>query len=137
MKRAATVVLFALLTAAISGLNDASLARAEQGAQTAEARRQEIATQLEEIPPNSVVRIERTDGRTFNAILEDVTPDAITVTILEGDTRAKESIPIDEIGSIERVRGHKLRNILIGVGIGAAVLVGTCAAALNSTTSRP
>ena len=137
MKRVTTVVVIALLTAAISGLDDASLVRAEQGAQTAEAHRQEIAGQLKDIPVNSVVRIERTDGKTFNALLEDVTPDAITVTVLEGNTRAKETILIDEIKDIERVRGHKLRNVLIGVGIGAAVLVGTCAAALNSKTSQP
>ena len=137
MKRVATVVLIALLTAAISGLDDASLARAEQGAQTADAHRQEIASRLKDIPVNSVVRIERTDGQTFNALLEDVTPDAITFTVLEGSNRAKETILIDEIQNIERVRGHKLRNVLIGVGIGAAVLVGTCAAALNSTTSQP
>ena len=68
-------------------------------------------------------------------MLEEVTPDAITVTVLEGDNRTKESILIDEIRSIEPVRGHKLRNVLIGVGIAAAVLVGTCAAAANSKTS--
>lgn len=136
MKRVATVLLIALLTAAISGLSDGSLARAEQREQKAEAHRQEIAAQLKDIPLNSVVEIELTDGETVNAILEEVTPDGITVMVLERDNRVRKTILIDDIEDIERVGGHKLRNVLIGVGIGAAVLVGTCAAALN-TPPRP
>jgi hypothetical protein len=71
-----------------------------------------------------VVRVEHTDGRTFNAMLEDVTPDAITVTILEGTNRTKETIPLGEIKKIQEVRGHLLRNILIGVGVGVGVCTG-------------
>lgn len=71
-----------------------------------------------------VVRIEHADGRTFNAMLEDVTPDAITVTHLEGQNRAKETIPLGEIKKIEEVRGHMLRNVLIGVGVAVGVCTG-------------
>lgn len=62
-------------------------------------------------------------------------PDAITVTILEKQNRRRETIPFAQIRNIDEVRGHKLRNVLIGVGVGVAVLVGTCAAALSSAAS--
>ena len=78
-----------------------------------------------------VVRIEHADGRTFNAILEGVTPDAVTVTSLDGRNRAKETIPLGEIKKIEEVRGHLLRNILIGLGVGVGVCTGVVLIALQ------
>ena len=65
----------------------------------------------------------------------DVLQDAIVVTILEGQDRRRETIPFADIRKIDEVRGHALRNVLIGVGIGVAVLFGTCAAALSSETA--
>ncbi|HVH27423.1 MAG TPA: hypothetical protein VM818_11705 [Vicinamibacterales bacterium] len=171
------VVLLAVLTAVVSGIDAASLAPQDKGASREETRRREIAARLNEIAAGSIIRIERTDGdelsavlveatadaitvvlldgpvvrseaiplseikqietanrrvvrvehtdgRTFNAMLEDVTPDAITVTILEGKNRAKETIPLGEIRKIQEVRGHLLRNILIGVGVGVGVCTG-------------
>ena len=177
MKRAMAVVLIAVLTALVLGIDAASLAPQDKDASREEARRQEIAARLNEIAAGSIVRIERTDGlelsavlveatpdaitvvlldgpavrseaiplnqikqietanrrvvrvehtdgRTFNAMLQDVTPNAITVTILEGKNRAKETIPLGEIKKIQEVRGHLLRNILIGVGVGVGVCTG-------------
>jgi hypothetical protein len=69
-------------------------------------------------------------------VLEEVMPDAMTVIILEGQDRRRETIPFADISKVNEVRGHKLRNVLIAVGIGAAVLVGTCAAALSSLPSE-
>jgi hypothetical protein len=132
MKRIACVVLLAVISAAVSGVDDASVARAEQGPQTVEAHRQEITAQLARIPVETVVRIERTDGQRVDAVLHDVTADAIVVTILEGRNRRQATIPLAAIRRIERLRGHTLRNILIAAGIGAAILVGACAAALNN-----
>lgn len=132
MKRIACVVLFALMTAAISGVNDVSAARAEQSAQTIDAHRQRIAAQLKRIPLDSVVRIDQIDGQRFDAVLRDITADAVVVAILGGPNRQQTTIPIDDIRRIERLRGHTLRNALIVAGVTAAVLVGACAAALNN-----
>ena len=134
MKCALIVIVVALLIASVSGVNDASLAL-EQEATQATAHEREIAARVSRIGVNRVVRVERADGGRSNALLEDVLPDAIVVTILEGQNRRRETIPFAEIRRIDEVRGHALRNVLIGVGIGAAVLVGTCAAALSSETS--
>lgn len=134
MKRALIVMVVALLIASVSGVNDASLALEQEATQATGAHEREIAARVSRIGVNRVVRIERADGRS-NAVLEDVLPDAIVVTILEGPDRRRETIPFAEIRKIDEVRGHALRNVLIGVGIGVAVLVGTCAAALSSDTS--
>ena len=135
MKRAIVVVLIALLVASVSGINDGSLANERDAAQAADAHQQAIASRVSRIGVNRVVRIERTDGTISNALLEEVMPDAITVTIMEKQDRRRETIPFSQIRKIDEVRGHTLRNVLIGVGIGVAVLVGTCAAALSSTAS--
>jgi hypothetical protein len=138
VKRALIVVMIALLIASVSGINDASLASEPQAAPPGDAHQRAIASRVSKIGVNRVVKIERTDGTTANALLEEVLPDAITVAILEKQTRRRETIPFAEIRKIDEVRGHVLRNVLLGVGIGVAVLVGTCAAALSSTTSpRP
>jgi hypothetical protein len=132
--RALTVVLIALLIASVSGINDGSLALAEHAAQAIDAHQREIAARVRRIGSGRIVRIERTDGSRANALLEQVLPDSITVMILEEQRRRRETIPYAEIRKIEEVRGHALRNVLIGVGSGVGVLVGTCFAALSSET---
>lgn len=134
MKRALIVVLIGMLIASVSGFNDRSLALDGEGPQASDAHLKEIAARAGNIGVGRVVRIERTDGRRFNALLEEIMADAMTVVILEGPDRQRETIPFAEIVKIDEVRGHMLRNVLIGVGIGAAILVGTCAAALSSST---
>jgi hypothetical protein len=133
--RAAVIVLIALLVAAVSGIDGASLAHDWQAAQPADPHAQAIAARASRVGTNRVIRIERTDGTRLNAVLERVEADGLAVTILEKDNRRRETIPFAEIRKIDEVRGHALRNVLIGVGIGVAVLVGTCAAALSSNPS--
>ena len=124
--------MIALLIASLSGINEASLAREQQTQSAAEAHQRELAARIQKIGVNRVVRIERTDGTESNFLVEAILPEAITVVLLDGVDRRRETIRFADIEEIDEVRGHKLRNILIAVGIGAAVLVGACAAALNS-----
>jgi hypothetical protein len=135
VKRALIVIIVALLIASVSGVNDASRALEQGAGQASGAHEREIASRVTRIGVNHVVRIERARGGRSDALLEQVLPDAIVVTILEGKDRRRETIPFTEIRKIDEVRGHALRNVLIGVGIGVAVLVGTCAATLSSETS--
>jgi hypothetical protein len=135
VKRAFIVIMVALLIASVSGIKDASLALEQEAAQPSDAHERDIASRVNRIGVNHVVRIERADGSRSNALLEDVLPDGIVVTTLDGQDRRRETIPFAEISKIDEVRGHTLRNVLIGVGIGVAVLVGTCAVALSSDRS--
>jgi hypothetical protein len=132
VKRAAVIVLVAFLIAAVSGIDGASLAHDREAAQPADPHAQAIAARANRIGLNRVVRIERTDGTRVNGLLERVDADGLAVAILEKDNRRRETILFADIRKIDEVRGHALRNVLIGVGIGVAVLVGTCAAALSA-----
>ena len=136
MRRALIVILIALMIASVWGFDDASLALEAETVQATDAHQEEIASRARKIGVHHVVRIERADGSLSNGILEEVLPDAITVTILEGQDRRRETIPFAQIRKIDEVRGHTLRKVLIGVGIGVAVLVGACAAAAADTTAR-
>jgi hypothetical protein len=136
VKRALIVVLIALLIASVWGFDDASLALEAEAVQATDAHQQEIGSRARKIGVNRVVRIELADGSRSNAILEEVLQDAITVTILEGQDRRRETIPFAQIKTIDEVRGRTLRKVLIGVGIGVAVLVGACAAAASDTSAR-
>jgi hypothetical protein len=171
------VVLLAVLTVVVSGIDAASSAPQDTDTRKEQIRRQEVAARLNDLAAGAIVRIERTDGeklsgvlvratatvitvvllgeaavrsqtipfgeikevevsdrrvvrieridgRTFNALLETVTPDAMTVTLLQERNRPQETIPLVEIRQIEEVRGHRLRNVLIGVGIGVGVCTG-------------
>jgi hypothetical protein len=132
MTRALSVVLIALLIASVSGINDTSLAREQQAGQATDEQQRETLSRANKIGINHVVRIERLDGTESNGLLEEVTADAITILILDGPDRRRETVPARDIRRITEVRGHALRNILIFAGITAAVLVGACAAAVNS-----
>ena len=132
MKRASLVILIALLIAAVSGIDGASLPDPRQPAPPGDAHARAIAARASRIGTGRVIRIERTDGTRLNALLDRVDADGLAVTILEKDNRRQETIPFADIRTIDEVRGHALRNVLIGVGIGVAVLVGTCAAALSA-----
>ena len=138
MKRALIVVLIAVLIAVASGINDSSLALSQQAApapRESDAHQRQIASRVSGIGVNHVVRIERMDGSKANALIEDIMADSMTVLLLAGPDRQRETIPFAQIKKIDEVRGHMLRNILIGVGVGVAVLVGTCAASINSDVS--
>jgi hypothetical protein len=177
VKRAMAVVLLAVLTGVVSGIDAASSAPQVTDPRKEQVRRQEVAARLNDLAAGSIVRIERTDGetlravlvtatsnvimvvplggasvrsqtiplgeikeveagdrrvvrieridgRTFNALLESATPDAIIVTLLQEKNRPQETIPLGKIKQIEEVRGHALRNILIGIGIGVGVCTG-------------
>jgi hypothetical protein len=137
MIRSLGVIALAVLMAVVTGLSDTSWAAQVPDAQSREAQRQAIARRLAEIERGTVVRIDRTDGTRLNAVLLDVTPDAITVRPLDAAAADTRSIPIDEIARVDRVRGRALRKVLIAAGVVAAVLVGTCAVALSSNSTQP
>jgi hypothetical protein len=135
MKRVATVVLLALVAAAMSGIHDTSWARQPQVDQPRDPHRRAIAAYLATIPLGSALEINPVRGNKFQALLEEIAPDAITVRLATGDYSVSRVIAIDEIKDLKRIAKigtHTRRTVLVVVGIGAAVLVGTCAHAISS-----
>ena len=138
MKRVWTVIVAAVFTTMISGITDVSWA--DQGLQAeVDAHRQKIAEAFRSIPVGSPIEIDPVRGADFQAILESVTDDAITVRLVSGNYAVSRMIPFDEIRNVKRIRAinsHRGRNIAILVGVGAAVvLVGTCANSLSADLS--
>jgi hypothetical protein len=138
MKRVVTVVLIAVLTAFFSGVDNTSWAGQgvqdvkDRDAQKREAHRQALANQLEGMPPGTPIQVERTRGDKLKAVLQNVTADEITVLLPDGKQGVTQTIPLDEIKKVEKIGGHTARNVLIGVGVGVAALVGVCAASSRS-----
>ena len=135
MKRALSVALIAALTAAISGIHDTSWAGQNRASQ-AGAQREKVAAAVQGIPIGSPIAIDPVRGEKFEAILEELSSDAIVVRLATGNNAVTRMIPLDEIRSLKKIRklnDHRTRNVLIVVGVGAVVvLVGTCANALRS-----
>ena len=140
MKRALSVALIAVLTAAISGIHDTSWA-SQAPASQAEAHRTKIAATIGAIPVGSPIEIDPVRGEKFEAVLEDILPNAIIVRLTTGNYAVTRTIPLDEIQNLKKIRklnDHRTRNVIILVGVGAVVvLVGACANALsNADTSQ-
>jgi hypothetical protein len=61
------------------------------------------------------------------------------VRLATGNNAVTRTIPFDEIKSLKKLRklnDHRTRNVLVLVGVGAAVvLVGTCACALDNVNN--
>lgn len=140
MKRAISVVLLALFTAAVSGVDEVVVAGQTPSQAQVEAHRQSIAAQLSAIPVGSAIEIEPVKGRKFRALLEGVTADAVSVRLVSGNYTISRTIPLDDIRNVKQVSGAKTLStgtkVKIGVGVGAAVLVGACAASLEKSAPR-
>jgi hypothetical protein len=136
MTRVVTVVLLAGLTAFFSGVDNTSWAGQDvqdRDAQRREEHRHALASQLQGMRVGTPIEIERTRGGKVKAVFQNVTTDEITVLLAAGGKGVTQTIPLDEIKTIKKIGGHTARNVLIGVGVGVAALVGVCAASARVT----
>ena len=109
MKRVMAIVLIAVLTAVVSGIDAASLGNEDQDARKEEARRQTITARINDIAVGSIVKIEETDGKKLSAAVVEATPDALTIIRLEGATVRTQTIASNSIKKIEVVRRRAVR----------------------------
>jgi hypothetical protein len=132
MKRVMMIVLIAMVTAYVSGIDDTAWAAAGQDQDTPQlaAHRQALVAQLQNMSVGTPIRVERASGGKFDAAFQSVTADAITVLLPEGGRGVPQTIALDQIKGIKTLGGHTARNVLIGVGIAVAVMVGVCAASV-------
>lgn len=141
MRRALSVVLLAVFTAAVSGVHEVSGAGQDRSQADGDAPRQEVARRLAEMPIGSPLEIETVRGGKVQAILESVAPDVVTVRLVSGSYTLSRTIPLDEIKSVRRIRrvGGISTGTKVGIGVvvGLGVAVGVCSAALGSETSSP
>jgi hypothetical protein len=133
MKRVMTVVLMAVLTAYVSGVDNTTWAAEALVQDTPQrvAHRQALVEQLQKVKAGTPIEVERATGEKIKAVFQNVTADAITVILPGGGRGVPQTIALDEITRIKKLGGHLARNVLIGVGVAVAALVGVCAAAAS------
>ena len=131
MKRVMMIVLMAVVTAYVSGIDNTAWAAAGQDRDTPQlaAHRQALVEQLQRMRAGTPIQVERTSGEKVDAVFQGVTADAIAILLPEGGRGVPQTIALDQIKQIKTLGGHKARNVWIGVGVAVAALVGVCAAA--------
>ena len=130
MKRVLMVVLMAGLTAYLSGVDNTTWAAESLAQDTPQrvAHRQALVDQLQTMKTGTPIEVERASGEKIKAVFQTVTADSVTVILPGGGRGVPQTIALDEIRRIKKLGGHVARNVLIGVGVAVAALVGVCAA---------
>ena len=133
MKRVMMVVLMAVVTAYVSGVDNTTWAAEGLLQDTPQrvAHRQELVEQLQTMKAGTPIEVQRASGEKIKAVFQSVTADTITVVLPGGGQGVPQTIALDEIRRIKKLGGHVARNVLIGVGVAIAALVGVCAAAAS------
>lgn len=126
MKRVIAVVLVGALTTLMVGIDRTSWASQGRDEETREKQRAAVARNLGEMQRGSTARIERTDGRKFDVVIQEIMADTITVLRQERDQAVTETIAIADIAKIVKTSLKKMgtaSKVLIGVAVGLGVLV--------------
>ena len=87
---------------------------------------------LNQLVPGSEIRVTLASGSTLRGFLQGVTPDSLAINA----TASQESLSRQEIRRVSLKRpGHRGRNTLIGLAIGAGA--GVAAGAVSVSRTRP
>lgn len=143
MRRVLAVALIATLTTMMIGIDRTSWASQDREEDKRVKQRAEVTKALGEMNRGSTATIERQDGRKMDVVIEEITPDSVTVMRQEKDHVVTETIPISDIAKIKKTSVKKMSKtskVLIGTAVAVGVLfaaaVASCAAAA-SYSERP
>ena len=143
MRRVLAVLLIATLTTMMIGIDRTSWASQDRDRDKRAKQRAEVTKTLGEMSRGSTATIERQDGRKMDVVIEEITPDSVTVMRQEKDHAVTETIPISDIAKIKKAslkKMSKTSKVLIGTAVAFGVLVtaalASCAAA-SSYSERP
>ena len=144
MRRVLAVALIATLTTMMIGIDRTSWASQDRDQDKRAKQRAEVTKTLGEMSRGSTATIERQDGRKMDVVIEEITPDSVTVMRQEKDHAVTETIPISDIAKIKKASVKKMSKtskVLIGTAVAVGVLVtaalASCAAAASSYSERP
>jgi hypothetical protein len=143
MRRVLAVALIATLTTMMIGVDATTWASQDRDQQKREKQRAAVTKALGEMHRGSTAAIERQDGEKMDVVIEEITPDAVSVLRQHGNNVVTETIPIADIAKIKKVSVKKMSvtsKVLIGVAVAVGVIVvaalASCASA-SSAQSRP
>ena len=137
MRRVFAVVLIATLTTMMLGIDRTSWASQDRDHEKREKQRAAVTKALGEMRRGSTATIERRDGQKMDVVIQDISPDTVTVMRQQQDHVVTETIPIAEIAKIKKTSVKKMSTtskVLIGTAVALGVLV-TAALASCSTAS--
>jgi preprotein translocase subunit SecF len=134
MRRVLAVVLIATLTTMMIGIDTTSWAAQDRDQEKRQKQQAAVTKALGEMAPGSTAAIERQDGQKMDVVIQEITPDAVTVMRQQQDQIVTETIPIADIAKIKKISAKKMSKtskVLIGTAVALGVLVtvalATCA----------
>ena len=136
MRRVFAVVLIATLTTMMIGIDRTSWASQDRDHEKREKRRAAVTKALGEMTRGSTATIERQDGQKMDVVIQEITPDAVTVMRQQQDKVVTETIPIADIAKIKKTSAEKMSKtskVLIATAVAIGVLfvaaLASCASA--------
>jgi flagellar basal body-associated protein FliL len=140
MRRALAIVLIAVLTTLMVGIDRTSWAG--QGAEEKKREKQRTAVDraLGEMHRGTTATVEHRNGEKFDVVIQEITADTITVLREDRDRVVTATIPIADIARIKTTSAQKMSagsKVLIGVAVALGVLVLATVAACASISAEP
>lgn len=126
MRRVLAVVLIATLTTMMLGIDATSWAGQARDQNKAQKQRAAVTKALGEMRRGTTATVERQNGERVDVVIQEITPDAITVLRQQRDHVVTETIPIADIAKIKKTSVKKMgttSKVLIGVAVALGVLV--------------
>jgi preprotein translocase subunit SecF len=126
MRRVFAVVLIATLTTMMLGIDRTSWASQDRDHEKREKQRAAVAKALSEMTRGSTATIERQDGQKMDVVIQEISPDEVTVMRQQQDHVVTETIPIADIVKIKKTSAKKMSKtskVLIATAVALGVLV--------------
>ena len=140
MRRVFAVVLIATLTTMMIGIDRTSWASQDRDHEKREKQRAAVAKALGEMTRGSTATIERTDGQKMDVVIQEITPDAVTVMRQQQDQVVTETIPIADIAKIKKTSAEKMSKtskVLIATAVALGVIIVAALAACSVAYAEP
>ena len=126
MRRVFAVLLIATLTTMMIGIDRTSWAGQDRDHEKREKQRAAVTKALGELTRGSTATIERQDGQKLDVVIQEITPDAVTVMRQQQDHVVTETILLTDIATIKKTSAKKMSKtskVLIATAVALGVLV--------------
>jgi hypothetical protein len=98
-------------------------------AKNAEKQRADVMKVLKDMRRGSTVSIELKSGEQFDAVIQEIAADTLTIMRQQGETASTQSVAIDDIARLKKTSIRKMgvaSKVLIGTAVTLGLLVAAC-----------